>query len=183
MTSRCNETGALLADQRDRLNFYHQDQTWIDARMNALDAYHALTSYNPVPLRLSFWLRDAIGRIFGLEPISGFKGAGSLAEVKPGDKLDFFEILYASKDELAVTSRDKHLIVVVSICLDAPVGDLRRLSLVTSVKTHNLLGRAYMLPVGPAHGIIVRKMLGHISNKKFSGSNHDTASDYSKDSS
>ncbi|MNP84863.1 hypothetical protein D3C76_1843620 [compost metagenome] len=51
---------------------------------------------------------------------------------------------------------------MVSMDLDEAGQDRQRLSVTTSVRCFNRFGRLYMLPVGKAHGPIVRRMLRNI---------------------
>ena len=56
--------------------------------------------------------------------------------------------------------RDKHLDVTLSVHLTPqPGGGAPLVTLTTVVCTHNLLGRAYMLPVTPMHRIIAPAVL------------------------
>lgn len=49
-------------------------------------------------------------------------------------------------------------------CVTAtPEGTGTRVAITSSVRTHNLFGRAYMIPVGPAHKLIVAVMLRRLA--------------------
>lgn len=114
----------------------------------------------PMPLlNLAFRLRDAISSKFGVKKIGGFSSKEQEA-VSPGDKLDFFLVEYASSDVLALSERDRHLDVLT--CLSRVENEL---TITSSVITHNLFGRAYMLPVAPAHKLIVRSLLSDLKAK------------------
>ncbi len=71
-----------------------------------------------------------------------------------GERLDFFLVERAEPDLLVLTERDRHLDVMT--CLSTAG---REVAITSSVITHNLYGRAYMVPVGIAHRLIVRTML------------------------
>lgn len=108
----------------------------------------------PLPgMKTAFRLRDAISARFGVARIGGFSGAVQDAP-QVGDRLDFFLIEHLSDAVLTLTARDRHLDVMICITTDAG-----RLAITASVITHNGFGRAYMLPVGPAHRLIVWAML------------------------
>ena len=92
------------------------------------------------------------GRIVGFR-IGGF-GEVAAANVQPGDRLDFFLVEHAAPDLLVLTERDRHLDVMTCISTAGT-----RVAIVSSLLTHNLFGRAYMLVVGPAHKLIVWNML------------------------
>ncbi len=55
---------------------------------------------------------------------------------------------------MTLTVRDRHLDVMICIEIEGCT-----LSLTASVVTHNLFGRLYMIPVAPAHQLIVLLML------------------------
>lgn len=59
-----------------------------------------------------------------------------------------------------LTERDRHLDVM--ICLS--IAD-RVLTITSSVITHNTFGRLYMLPVGPAHKLIVNRYMTRLQRK------------------
>ncbi|MEL7102839.1 MAG: DUF2867 domain-containing protein [Pseudomonadota bacterium] len=59
---------------------------------------------------------------------------------------------------LTLSERDRHLDVLTCISLLE-----REISITSSVQTHNLYGKAYMLPVAPAHKVIVKRFLKRLS--------------------
>ncbi|WP_201281760.1 DUF2867 domain-containing protein [Methylosinus sp. Ce-a6] len=77
----------------------------------------------------------------------------------------FFTVEEISANRLVLTSRDRHLAVMVCVDFfsqrnaDIGVDALDRLRLTASVVTNNRFGRLYMLPVAPAHKLIVSWML------------------------
>ncbi len=110
----------------------------------------------PLPgMAMAFRLRDAISARFGVARIGGFSGvAVDEVEVEAGDHLDFFLVEEVSDAVLVLTSRDRHLDVMTCLLVEG-----RRVSITASVKTHDWFGRVYMLPVAPAHRLIVWLML------------------------
>ena len=74
--------------------------------------------------------------------------------VEVDQKLDFFLVEHASQDVLTLSERDRHLDVLTCISVTG-----NELTITSSVQTHNVFGRLYMLPVGPAHKMIVRSFL------------------------
>jgi len=149
-------------NQTSDIHFHHMGGEMVREDMSALKAYAGMTSYNPCWLRTAFGIRDRCCTLFGLQSIGGFSGTAPASAIAPGNKLDFFDVQKVSDEELVLSSSDKHLVVIVALNL-APAKDGKRtLSVTTTVKTHNLLGKLYMLPVKPAHGIIVRKMLDRL---------------------
>ena len=99
----------------------------------------------------------ARGGWFGVKRINGFSDAWP-ENLQVNDHLDFFTVEHLSPKMLTLTVRDKHLDVMTCISLDDEI-----LTITSSVKAHNLYGRIYMIPVGPAHRLIVRKDLEHIN--------------------
>jgi len=134
----------------------------VSEEMSALSAYAGMTAYRPCWLRAAFGIRDMCCAPFRLQPIGGFSGKAPPREITVGDKLDFFDVQTISDGALVLSSSDKHLVVVVALHLGAAMDGKRKLSVTTSVHVHNWLGKLYMLPAKPAHGIIVRNMLERI---------------------
>lgn len=130
------------------------------AGLDALAVYRAMTQSPPGGLAVAFRVRDALCQPFGLEPIGGFAGAAPAIAPLPGDRLDFFTVDGIAADRLALSHRDRHLDVEVALSRHELMG-----SLVTSVTTHNLLGRVYMLPVGLAHPIIVAALARRLATR------------------
>lgn len=104
-------------------------------------------------MRLAFRTRDAISSFFGVKRIGGFSGERQ-ETVKAGDRLDFFLVEHSASDMLVLTERDRHLDVMLCLSIASRV-----LTITSSVVTHNTFGRIYMLPVGPAHKLIVNSSL------------------------
>jgi len=149
-------------DQPSNIHFHHVDGEVVREDTSALKAYADMTAYNPCWLRTAFEIRDMCCALFQLQPIGGFSGSAPSEDIAAGDKLDFFDVQKISDEELVLASSDKHLVVVVALNLAPAIAGKRKLSVTTSVKIHNLLGKLYMLPVKPVHGIIVRKMLDRL---------------------
>ena len=137
----------------ERLSFFHQRTETLPVEVAPLEAWNRMTA-QPLPLLgTAFRIRDAISARFGVERIGGFSGRRR-ETVAVGDRLDFFLVEHVSDEALALTARDTHLEVMTCLAVDG-----RRLTLASSVATRNAFGRAYMLPVAPAHRLIVGAML------------------------
>ncbi len=131
------------------LDFLHTQSIVLPVPVTPLEAW-TLMHARPLPgLKLAFWLRDAISACFGVKRIGGITSKPH-ANIQPGDKLDFFLVEAVSDTVLTLTVRDRHLDVMTCITSSAGV-----LSVTSSVKTRNRFGRAYMIPVRPAHKLIV----------------------------
>lgn len=144
---------ARLVAPRDALAFLDSQSVRLPCDVTPLEAWRRIMA-NPLPgLQLAFRIRDAISAQFGVKRIGGFSRAQVTAP-QVGDRLDFFLIEQISDTSLTLSARDRHLDVVTSVTTDGA-----ELAITSSVVTHNRFGRAYMLPVGPAHRLIVRIML------------------------
>lgn len=140
---------ARLIGPRDTLGFLHSRSVELPGPITALEAWRRVMA-RPFPgIGLAFWLRDAISARFGVARIGGFSGTW-VGQVRPGDHLDFFLVEAASDRLLALTARDIHLDVMIAITAED-----RRVGITASVRPHNAFGRAYMIPVAPAHRLIV----------------------------
>lgn len=131
------------------LDFLDTQSVVLPEQITPLEAWNLMHA-RPLPgLKLAFWLRDAISACFGVKRIGGITGKPRTG-VQPGDKLDFFLVEAVSGTVLTLTVRDQHLDVMT--CITSKHGVV---SVTSSVKTHNWFGRAYMIPVRPAHKLIV----------------------------
>lgn len=146
-----------LVAPREKLAFYDSQSIPLPRPVTALEAWN-LQMARPLPLMaLAFRIRDAISARFGVKRIGGFSGQRADG-VAAGDRLDFFLVERVTPQVLTLTERDRHLDVMT--CITTTGGQL---AITSSVITHNLFGRAYMLPVGPAHKVIVRAMLRRLA--------------------
>lgn len=141
------------------LDYYDTRSVPLPADITALDAWNIMTGEPGPFLRQAFRIRDAISSMFGVKRIGGFSGTRR-ETVQPGDRLDFFLVEHSAPDMLVLTERDRHLDVM--ICLSIAE---RVLTITASVVTHNTYGRLYMLPVGPAHKLIVNHHLKRLRRK------------------
>ncbi|PCI02989.1 MAG: hypothetical protein COB78_11940 [Hyphomicrobiales bacterium] len=137
----------------EKLYYLDSQSIPFTTELTALEAWNRVMA-QPMPvMKMAFWVRDAISHWFGVKRISGFSGIPR-ADVKTGDHLDFFLVEDIKLEVLCLTARDKHLDVMTCVTTDE-----HRLSITSSVITHNWFGQAYMFPVAFAHRLIVRKIL------------------------
>ena len=141
------------------LDYHDSRSVLLPAPITALEAWNLMTAEQGLPMRLAFRARDAISSLFGVKRIGGFSGTRR-DTVEAGDYLDFFLVEHSAPQMLVLTERDRHLDVM--ICLS--ITD-RMLVVTSSVVTHNTYGRLYMVPVGPAHKLIVNSYLRHVKRK------------------
>jgi hypothetical protein len=142
-----------LVGDAPQLDFHDTQSVTLPHPITAIEAWNRVMS-NPLPfLRLAFAIRDAISSRFGVKRIGGFSGA-QRSQPAPGDRLDFFLVERADRDCLTLTERDRHLDVMTCVTSNGS-----QVAITSSVITHNLFGKLYMVPVAPAHRLIVRLML------------------------
>lgn len=146
------------------LEYHDSRSVLLPHPITALMAWSLMTAEPGPFLRLAFGIRDAISSLFGVARIGGFSGQRR-DSVQVGDRLDFFVVEHAAPDQLVLTNRDRHLDVM--ICLSTAD---RLLTVTASVVTHNAFGRVYMVPVGLAHRLIVRRDLGRLRHRLERGS-------------
>ncbi len=137
----------------DELGYYDTRSISLPVAIKPLQAWNLIMDSAPSWLRHAFAIRDAISVRFGIKRIGGFSGAQK-DQVRKGDYLDFFLVEHVADDALVLTARDSHLDVMTCISTQG-----EQLTITSSVVTHNAFGKAYMLPVGPAHKLIVHNML------------------------
>lgn len=141
---------------KEDLYYYDSRSVQLPAAISPLAAWNLMVEGAHPFLRGAFWVRDTISSCFGVKRIGGFSPVQRHA-IKAGDHLDFFLVEHEAPDVLVLTERDRHLDVMTCISTRE-----RRLTITSSVVVHNWFGRAYMLPVGPAHKLIVNAMLRRV---------------------
>ena len=141
------------------LDYHDSRSVLLPVQITALQAWNLMTAEQGPLMRLAFRTRDGISALFGVKRIGGFSGTRREA-VQAGDYLDFFRVEYSAPEVLVLTERDRHLDVMTCVSLVD-----RELTITSSVVTHNTFGRLYMLPVGPAHKLIVNSYLKRLQRK------------------
>lgn len=143
----------------EKLSFLDRQTLALPRPLTAAEAWSRMNA-RPLPgLALAFRLRDAISARFGVEPIGGLSGRPAGAP-RPGDKLDFFLIERAEPGILTLSARDRHLDTITCITTSDT-----QLAITSSVVTKNRFGQLYMLPVAPAHRLIVKTLLKRLSRE------------------
>jgi hypothetical protein len=163
MTTPTVPSRASLIARPEALDFLDTARTRAHAGMKPFEAYCRATGDSSQMLKWAFQLRDAISTRFGVERIGGFRNVKPGVVPNVGERLDFFTVEHSSDDQLVLTARDTHLSVMLSIDLLPADGGAQWVCITASVKTHNLFGKLYMVPVGPAHRIIVRNALRRVA--------------------
>lgn len=142
-----------LLGPRNTLDYFNQLSRDLPRSLTPLEAWNLMFA-TPLPgLSLAFAVRDRLSSLFGVRRVGGFSHQPR-HRVSPGDHLDFFLVEQVDDTHLVLTERDRHLDVMTTLtCVD------RRILVTSSVITHNLFGRVYMIPVALAHPIIVKATL------------------------
>ena len=141
------------------LDYHDSRSVLLPVQITALQAWNLMTAEQGPLMRLAFRTRDAISSLFGVKRIGGFSGTRREV-VQAGDYLDFFLVEHSAPEVLVLTERDRHLDVMTCVSLADRV-----LTITSSVVAHNTFGRLYMLPVGPAHKLIVNSYLKRLQRK------------------
>lgn len=141
------------------LDYHDSRSVLLPVQITALQAWNLMTAEQGPLMHLAFRTRDAISSLFGVKRIGGFSGTRREV-VQAGDYLDFFLVEHSAPEVLVLTERDRHLDVMTCVSLADRV-----LTITSSVVTHNTFGRLYMLPVGPAHKLIVNSYLKRLQRK------------------
>jgi hypothetical protein len=123
---------------------------------NPLELYLSVVSRTPGWIDFLMNLRNKVVAQLGLKNVGSLSG---IDRSKPahayriGDQAGIFRLLELHEREVILGETDKHLDVKISVAKqDKP--DRTAVSVSTVVHVHNLLGRAYMFFVTPAHRII-----------------------------
>lgn len=148
----------LLAPTAD-LDFFDTQSIQLSKSIGPLEAWGTPMSRPSPLLKIAFRIRDAISSRFGVKTIGGFSNS-SPETVSAGQKLDFFLVEHVSQDVLTLSERDSHLEVLTRISRTG-----NELTITSSVQAHNAFGRAEMLPVAPAHKLIVRSFLRRLKTE------------------
>lgn len=121
------------------------------------------------------WLDNLMSLRNTLVQTVGLKDLGTLAQVdlsrpdedyQPGTRVGIFTLLANAPDEVLVADQDKHLDVFLALTrLPLAADGTRTVVLSTVVRTHNWLGKVYMLPVAPFHRRIAPMTLRGINRR------------------
>jgi hypothetical protein len=131
------------------------------SNLTATQLYGVVMRSTPKWVDSAMLARNRIVRLFGLKDMGALSAMPLMAEQtpKPGQRMGIFTFASATPTELVMQDSDKHLSVQIAV-IKQPVDAVHdRVIACTVVHTHNLLGKLYLLPVGPAHKHIVPAVL------------------------
>jgi hypothetical protein len=107
-------------------------------------------------------IRDGVVRHLGVQTSAEIRQADDGRE-----RIDFFPILSTHRDELILGEDDRHLDVRISLLIEGGVHGPDRVVATTVVRSHNLVGRAYLLAIGPFHRLAVKSYLRRAAEAGF----------------
>ena len=122
-----------------------------------------LDSFANTPEWVSFLMqvRNKVVGLFGLKNLghlNSIRRDKAAKDYLVGERAGIFSLIYHSEQEVILCDSDKHLDVKISVSKQTE-GSRQFVAVTTVVHVHNLLGRAYMFFVGPAHKIIAPAVL------------------------
>lgn len=149
--------GARILATKEHLNYFDVRGVPLPREMTAYEAWQHMLSRPLFGMKTAFWVRDRISELFGVQKIGGFSSQYRHAPTK-GEKLDFFVVEDIDNERLILVQRDRHLDVMTAITTSGGI-----MAVTSSVLTHNLFGKLYMVPVGIAHRHIVNSLLRRVA--------------------
>ena len=141
-----------------------------DPSLSALGQFLRAAGQTPRWVSACMSLRNRVVSLFGLKNLGGLQNLPrhkAEADYRPGDRVGIFTLFENTPGEVLLGDRDKHLDVTLSVHLtsDATTG-ASLITMTTVVRVHNLLGRAYMLPVAPMHRLIAPTVLRAVGRRQ-----------------
>ncbi len=121
--------------------------------LDALTAAQRAFGASPRWIRLLLRARNILVSPFGLK-------AGALQMTAT---VGIFPVLTQSPDQIVMGLDDRHLDFRLRVDVHNIGTHQQSVTATTAVKTHNMLGRAYLTAILPFHRIIVRSMLAQIA--------------------
>jgi Protein of unknown function (DUF2867) len=148
---------------------------------DALGYFLLAAASTPAWVNMAMTIRNKVVLAFGLKDLGALPPLDPslpTTAYQPGDRVGIFKLLQNTPAETLLGDNDKHLDVVVSLHVGPPLADealdanvvtkhpsnTRVITVSTVVHVHNRLGRLYMLPVTPAHRVIVPTMLRRLAS-------------------
>lgn len=147
----------------DFADCYQFDDLWPD--QSAMETYLTLVNRTPGWMNALMAVRNQAVRLVGLKHVGNLATAVNRKPAhayRVGDRVGIFSLREVHDNEVILFDDDKHLVVQLSVVKHV-VGDKRVVSMGTVVHIHNRLGRWYMAVVGPAHSVIVPRMLAQVA--------------------
>lgn len=133
--------------------------------LSALTVYVEMSKITPRWIDHLMRLRNAIVSVVGIKDLGTLSAVQDIDtdNITVGERVGIFTLIANEQDKVMLSDKDKHLDVVVTLEIDR---NNHQIALTTAVSVHNLLGRLYLLPVIPAHKVIVPALLNAYANSK-----------------
>jgi hypothetical protein len=131
------------------------------SELTALQLYGIVSRCTPGWVDSAMRARNRVVKLFGLKDLGNLSDVPMQAtpNLQAGQRIGIFSFVSATPNELVLKDTDKHLSVRIAVIKQKFDAANDRVVVCTEVHTHNLLGKLYMLPVGPAHKRIVPAVL------------------------
>ena len=155
-----SNTNIRILGAVSNLNYFDTQSTVLPRKVGPLDAWNIMTGHPQPLLKAAFRIRDTVSSFFGVKKIGGFSGR-KFDTISVGNHLDFFLVEYVDEECLVLTERDRHLDVMTCISIQGSTA-----TVTSSVRVLNFFGNLYMIPVGIAHRVIVRRMLNRLREER-----------------
>jgi len=136
--------------------------------LDPLDQFLRVVSSTPGWIDFLMNQRNRIAGLFGLKDLgalSEIDSSKSSSSYMIGDRVGIFTLIEQHQQEVLLGDDDRHLNVVVSVHKAVDAIGHTFVTVSTMVYIKNWVGRLYMLPVAPAHHIIIQKMTKIAGNK------------------
>jgi hypothetical protein len=144
-----------LASQADDATFWDAFEADLDdPALSPAELAARLFAEQPAWVAALIDLRDQMVRPLGLKTVTRLGRAVEDA----GSATSLFSVVFQDEQELVLGADDRHLDVRISF-LKRQIAGRWRYVLTSWVKTHNALGRVYMIPVGRIHPLIVKQAM------------------------
>jgi hypothetical protein len=124
--------------------------------LDALTAAQCAFGTSPAWIKWLLKARNVVVSPFGLK-------AGDLKITASPGTIGIFPVLTQSPDQIVMGLNDRHLDFRLRVDVRNIDANQQSVTATTAVKTHNLLGRAYLTTILPFHRLIVRTMLAQIA--------------------
>jgi hypothetical protein len=141
--------------------FHHAFETDLDdVRLTPLEIALRFLRATPAWVEALLAICNRAASVFGLRDVGalGAVDGRPVGAYAAGDRLSVFDIVSVSDEELMLSADDRHLDVRIAF-LKLNKDERARYAICSRVRTHNALGRAYMVPVGPIHVVVVRQAM------------------------
>lgn len=151
-------TDSLIAEYAERAGFRHCRAIELaDPHTPAMAHFLRLMAGMPRWIDDLMVLRNRLVGLFGLKDLgrlTAIDPSRAPASYQPGERVGIFTLVANTEDEVLLADCDRHLDVHIALTRRPAANGRCQVLVSTVVRTHNLLGQLYMLPVAPFHRLI-----------------------------